>query len=215
MDLQNMVEDATTKADVPEADVEEEEDEMEVDSPLPPLVGNGRHPQVAGKKQPLKSTDPKHRTSGGKSTMPRARTGDRSMGSFASINTAADESHLHGFIGLLPSPTNDSTQAPSLIDDDEEMDPQSPPSSDEIDENDIHFHVRDDEHPEEASDLRGHEMPPPTTCAAPPAPTRTAVTNAALYPRTLNSKNDRHTNLIGDNTCTDDQNDRKRRKIEE
>jgi len=215
IDLQRMVEDAKAKAETPEPEAEDD-DEMDIDSPLPLSVENGRHPQVAGNKQPSKSTMTSHKASGGKSTMSQSRHRDRALGSFASINTAADDSHLHGFVGLLPSPTNDSTQAPSLIDDDEEMDPQSPPSSDEIDENDVHFHVRDDEHPEEASELRGHDLQPsPTTCTPPTAGTQTTMASAVPYSRTLHSIGDRHSNFISNNTSTEDQNDRKRRRMGE
>lgn len=202
VNLQDLVDDAKRKP-VIEDNMDYEDEDMECDSPVDPLGGNRRHP---GHKKPMKSS--------GKSTMshPRRENGN----SFSSINTSHSESHLHGLMSLLPSPTNESTQAPSLIDDDEEMEPQSPPSSDEIDETDVHFHVRDDDHPEESHEMRGTEMSaPPTTCATGPPSVQPTLPAATQIARPLSSKSENRVQFIVEHPHRDSQGDRKRRKIGE
>jgi len=212
VNLQDAVTDAKMKSELED---EMDVDDVEQDSPLlTPSVGGGRHPQVAGKKQPAKSTNP-----AGKSRKPsfaQARPREDIPRSFSSVDTADSESHFNHFMPLLPSPTNESTQAPSLIDDDEEMDPQSPPSSDEIDDTDIPFHVRDDDHPEESNELRAAEMAtPPTTCSQPPQPPQPAIPNQSPFTRPLSSKSERPLTFIAEHPRNGDQNDRKRRRLGE
>lgn len=202
LDLQNLVSDAKTKVDM--SVPEDEESEMEVETQV--TANTGRHPQVAGSKQPAKSQGPARTVNGHTqsrlSTSTTASDGDVAITDFA-----------HDLLPtLLPSPTNESNQAPSLVDDDEELDPQSPLSSDEADEHDVHFQVRDDEQPEDGSDLRGAELQsPPGTCAPTPAPRPRAHTRNLSAARDLNA-NFTYSNV---NEGQLDGRDRKRRKIQE
>lgn len=203
MNLQELVAEAKSKL-VTEDHMEVDDDDMDCDSPVVPPSGNSRHPQGAGHKKPMKSS--------GKSIMSHSR---REQGnSFSSLNTSQSEGHLHGLMGLLPSPTNESTQAPSLIDDDEEMDPQSPPSSDEIDEADVHFHIRDDDHPEEGHEIRGAEMQaPPATCTTGTTPVPPNLPSTAPLARPLSSKSENRVQFIVERPGSDGQSDKKRRRL--
>ena len=167
---------------------EESDDHIEIDSPLPTPALGGRTLHGAGKKHCAKST--------GKARKP----------SFVHVEDDADR---FNFMPLMPSPTNDSTQAPSLIDDDEEMEPGSPPSSDEV-EDDVHVHVRDDEHFED-NVLRGGELSTPTTaCSQPQQDLHTAQPTA----RPVSSKADRPYTFITEQPLVEEH-DRKRRKVAE
>lgn len=205
LNLQQLVTDAQSKF-VAEDNMDMDDDDMECDSPVVAPTGNSRHPQVAGHKKPMKSS--------GKSVMSQSRRegGD----SFSSLNTSHSEGHVHGLMGLLPSPTNESTQAPSLIDDDEEMDPQSPPSSDEIDEADVHFHIRDDDHPEEGHEIRGADLQAPTTtCTAGTTPVPPNLPSATPIARPVSSKGETRVQFIAEHPNKDGQSDKKRRRIGE
>jgi len=207
LNLQDAVSDARLKTELPD---DTSDEDMEVDSPLATPGGNSRHPPVSGSKQPSKSTD--HAITSRKPSFAQPRNRESINGSLASVKTTNEDIHFHHFMPLLPSPTNESTQAPSLIDDDEEIEPQSPPSSDELDDSEVHFHVRDDEHPEEGNELRGPELPTPTTtCTQPTAPNQAPMAAQSPFAQPLNSKNAR--TFIAEHPRGEDQNDKKRRRI--
>lgn len=202
VDLQELVADAETKISEDYA-IDDDDEDMDSDSPTIPVGGNDRHPQVAGQKKPMKSAS--------KSIMSPSR---QEANSFSSLNTIPNDTQEHGLMALLPSPTNESTQAPSLIDDDEEMDPQSPPSSDEIDEADVHFDVRDDEHPEEGHELRGAELQTPgATCTGGAAPVQPTLSTKTSMPRPLSAKEETRVQFIVEHPNRDGQSDKKRRRI--
>lgn len=203
MNLSELVAEAQSKTEADEH-VEEVDEDMEIDSPIESTGGNRRHPHVAGRKKPMKSS--------GKAIMSQSRREEQK--SFSSINTSHDDAQVEGLMSLLPSPTNDSTQAPSLIDDDEEMEPQSPPSSDEMDETDVHFHVRDDDHPEEGHEIRNPDLQsPPATCTTTQPPVQPPLATTTALPRPLSSKEGAHVQFIAEYPNNDGQNDRKRRRI--
>ncbi|KAK5094753.1 hypothetical protein LTR24_003453 [Lithohypha guttulata] len=206
LNLQDAVSDAKVKVELHE-DISDED--MDGDSPLSTPVGNSRHPQVAGSKQPMKSTG--HTSASRKSNFAQARSPEDLTRSLANVDTASEGIQFNHFMPLVPSPTNESTQAPSLIDDDEEMEPQSPPSSDEMDDSDVHFHVRDDEHPEEGNELRGPEVPAQTTCTRPAAPVQPPMAAPPPFAQPLDPKV-RRANFIAEHPRSEDQNDQKRRK---
>ena len=192
VNLAEAVEDAKMRDDL---DDEFEVEHMEIDTPLPTPTGNKRHPTVAGKKPSSKSI---------------AKDGGRKP-SFvrASIDTTGDHDY-HGFMPLLPSPTNDSTQAPSLIDDDEEMEAGSPPSSDEHDESDIQVQVRDDEHPEDTHELsRGELTHSAVPCQPNSASEQTSIPRPTNFARTATKQY----NFITERPMDADHGDRKRRKL--
>lgn len=202
VNLKSLVEDVKSKPVIDDS-MDYEDDEMECESPITPLDGSSRHP---GHKKPLKSSGKSIKSHG------RRETGN----SISSLNTSRSESQLHGLMGLLPSPTNESTQAPSLIDDDEEMDPQSPPSSDELDEADVHFHIRDDDHPEEGHELRGAEIPAPAaTCTTGPTPVPSTLPSTTPVARPMSARKETQVQFIVEHPNRDNQGDRKRRKIGE
>ncbi|KAK5091488.1 hypothetical protein LTR05_001672 [Lithohypha guttulata] len=178
---------------------------VDFDSPLP-TPKNSRHPHVAGKKPSGKSVN-----AGSNARKPAApnQVCASMSGSLSAVQTPAEEQSFHHFMPLVPSPTNESTQAPSLIDDDEEMDPQSPPSSDEHDETDVHFDIRDDDHTEEHHELRGSEM---TANATPCSQT---ATTAPPFARPLSSKGSRSSNFVAENPVPEGEGDKKRRRIEQ
>ena len=208
IDLQDAVNDAKRTDDLHEEF--ELEGETEADSPLPTPNPNSRHPHVAGKKQSWKSVD--SNSASRKPSFSHARDQASLHSSVSKVNTTAEVSHFPHFMPLIPSPTNESTQAPSLIDDDEDMEPQSPLSSAELDDSDVHFDVRDDEHPEDGHELRGPEIPPTTApCAQTTTPTPAPA--PASYTRPVSAKDDRHATFITERPDIADQGDKKRRKI--
>ena len=159
LDLQNLVSDAKTRVELPESD--SEDDEMDVD--VPTLnTGHGRHPQVAGSKQLPKPTKSPMSSPILCSSMLRATPSLRggSLQQHAGANDLVPQHRPHGITLPMaehpttdlrpsdPSPTSDSNQAPSLVDDDEEFDPHSPSSSSVSDEHDlgeIDFEVQGDD----------------------------------------------------------------------
>lgn len=178
--------------------------DFDQDSPLPTPSTNSRLPLPAGKKPSGKSLEGR---SGARKPSFNHNRGFGSIDTASSgMQTPAEEHPFHHFMPLMPSPTNDSTQAPSLIDDDEEMDPQSPPSSDEHEQMDVHFHVRDDDHPEEHHELRGQELPP----AIPPC-SQPATNEARPVARPLSSMGG--SNFVPSGTANEEQGDMKRRRI--
>lgn len=200
MDLQTAVEDATKDVVHEES---EAEPEMDIDTPLPEVNGHRRHPVSGGKKPSSKSIN----ASGG------ARKPSFTQSSIPNVNTGFAEHDFADFPSLLPSPTNDSTQAPSLIDDDEEMEAGSPPSSDEHDDSDVHFHVRDDEHPEDTHELRGPELPSPAgTCTQPSMAPQSSIPAPNTYVRPPSAKG-RQYNFIAERPMDNDTGDKKRRRI--
>ncbi|KIX95621.1 uncharacterized protein Z520_08741 [Fonsecaea multimorphosa CBS 102226] len=187
LDLQELVSDAKTKVELPESD--SEDDEMDVDIPMQ-HTAQGRHPQVAGTKQPPKPTkspmsSPLLNSSMLRST-PTLRGGG--MPQFDGANDKSTQHRPHGMTLPMnsatpsdlhpsdPSPTSESNQAPSLVDDDE-FGPHSPSSSsasDEHDDGEVEFEVQGDDD-DARSVLRGPDFQPSCAQAVrPPTHTRRA-----------------------------------------
>jgi ADA HAT complex component 1 len=183
LDLQELVSDAKTKVELPESD--SEEDDMDVDVPMQ-NTAQGRHPQVAGSKQPAKATKSPMSSPLLSSSMLRSTANLRGGGTqhFVGANGAPPQPRLRGMTLPMngstptdlrpsdPSPTSESNQAPSLVDDDEEFEPHSPSSSSISDEHDIgeiDFEVQSDDDENARSVLRGPEFQP--TCAQAARPT--------------------------------------------
>lgn len=204
LDLSNAVEDAKTKDGFSEES--EVEVDMELDSPMPEMEGHRRHPVSGGKKQSAKSINANTGTR--KPSFNQARTT-----TFPNVHTGIAEHDFGDFTPLLPSPTNESTQAPSLIDDDEEMDAGSPPSSDEHDDSDVHFHVRDDDH-EDNHELRGPDLPNPTgPCTQAQTSEQSAMSTPSAYVHPPVTKEVRQYNFIAERPMDNDMGDKKRRRI--
>lgn len=118
----------------------ESDDDMEIeDGAGPPGLAeslDGEHARIAGSKQPSSTNQ------GGKtSSFGQLRGG--AMLSSMQTDLLSDDS-----LELEPSPTNESNQAPSLMDDDEDDDYEghSPASSSESDEDsEVNFHIEDED----------------------------------------------------------------------
>ena len=134
INLQDLVQDAKNTT-LPDDD--DSGSDMDVDTPVTKPF-SGQHPQVAGTKQPA---SPSHPRQGGKTS------------SFGQLRGGAMLSSLHspGLPDLEhePSPTNESNQAPSLVDDDEDdyFEGHSPTSSAESndDGSELNFHIEDED----------------------------------------------------------------------
>lgn len=140
INVQELVTDAKTKAPVLDAD--DSASDMDIDTPTTEPF-RGQHPQVAGQKQPSGTTQPRV---GGKTSSFGQMRGGAVLPSMHTELLSRTPSEL----GLEPSPTNESNQAPSLVDDDEddEYEGHSPTSSSESggDENsEVDFHIEDED----------------------------------------------------------------------
>lgn len=202
LDLQDIVSDAKTKIQLPESD--SEDDEMDVDIPMT-TTGQGRHPQVAGSKQlhkPAKSpmASPLLSTSVSRSA-PRPRAGD--FQHYDGVNESFTPHRprsmalpiTHGTPTQLvpsdPSPTSESNQAPSLVDDDEEYEAHSPASSAASEDmGEVEFEVQGDD-----DDARS-VLPAPefqATCA----PTRpTHVRRPSAIRRQGEEREEKHVSFV-------------------
>ena len=157
LDLEKLVSDAKTKVIIEDSGSEDSGDEEAVTPESAPF--RGRHPQIAGTKQPARSTGsplPTDRSSG----MKGAKR-DQKLQSLDYLATPSNSSPLpprsiastsydsHECDNLEPSPTNESNQAPSLVDDDEDYDPHSPSLSSAVSEDgddaEPDFEIQDDE----------------------------------------------------------------------
>jgi len=160
LDLQEMVTDAKTKVEMPDSDSEDEE--MDLDVPMQ-NTAHGRHPQVAGTKQPPKPTKSPVSSPLLSANIARTPTNLRTGEALPQYDGADDHFAQQRPRGILlpltqaspteiqlsdPSPTSESNQAPSLVDDDEEYEAHSPSSSsasEEPDEAEVHFEVQGDD----------------------------------------------------------------------
>ncbi|KAH0844891.1 ADA HAT complex component 1 [Fonsecaea pedrosoi] len=225
IDLQEMVLDAKTKIELPESD--SEDDEMEIDIPMQ-HTGQGRHPQVAGSKQPPKPTKSPMSSPLLNSSMLRSNTNLR--GGVPQYDGADDKPTQHRPRGMTlpmngatpsdihpsdPSPTSESNQAPSLVDDDE-FEPHSPSSSsasDEHDDNEVEFEVQGDDD-DARSVLRGPDFQPSCTQAVRPP---THARRASAIRRHGEEREEKHVTFVSPSPARDMPDtrlggDRKRRK---
>jgi ADA HAT complex component 1 len=157
LDLEKLVSDAKTRVAIEDSASEDSGDEESVTPEAAPF--RGRHPQVAGTKQPVRSTISPH--SMDRSSSMKGANRDQKLQSLEHLATPSNSStlpppHLTSTSydpqecdSLEPSPTNESNQAPSLVDDDEDYDPHSPSLSSSVsdDGEDVEpeFEIQDDE----------------------------------------------------------------------
>jgi len=227
LDLQEMVSDATKRVEMPESD--SEEDEMEIDVPMQ-NTAQGRHPQVAGTKQPPKPTKSPMSSPLLSTGVLRSPTNLRG-GALQQYDGANDAFVQHRPRGMTlpitqtsvtplqpsdPSPTSESNQAPSLVDDDEEYEAHSPTSSSVSDEHDvgeIEFEVQGDDD-DARSVLRGPDFQP--NCAQPTRPP-THVRRPSAIRRQGEDREEKHVSFVSPSPARDmpktrQGGDRKRRK---
>lgn len=159
LNLETFVSDA--KAPVIAEDSSDDEHDEEEDPHVEETAFRGRHPQIAGTKQPIRSTIsplPFDRSNSNKSTqrfeadmedIDHLATPSLPPQAHHTGSLATDLYDLHGCPSLDPSPTNESNQAPSLVDDDEDYEAHSPSLSSSVsdDEEDAEpdFEIQDDE----------------------------------------------------------------------
>jgi ADA HAT complex component 1 len=183
LDLEILVTDAKTKVELSES--ESEDDEMDVDIPMQ-HTAHGRHPQVAGSKQPPKPTKSPMSSPSLSSGTLRTSASLRGGGVIEDATDSRAQQRLHGMTLPIsnhpatdlrpsdPSPTSETNQAPSLVDDDE-FEPHSPSSSSVSDEHEdlgeIDFVVQGDED-DARSVLRGPDFQPNCAQSTGPAPGR-------------------------------------------
>ncbi|RMZ88403.1 hypothetical protein DV736_g4369, partial [Chaetothyriales sp. CBS 134916] len=208
-DLQGMVDEAKVKVEFPEPDNEQIE---EIDGVSSAYESTDSHPLVAGTRgitRPVKSplTSPVLHSR----VMVSSNIGLETMGisGVGIIDTPVDPE---------PSPSTESNQAPSLIDDDEEYEihsPESSSASDIADDGEVDFTVRDDD------DFHGHvdlaKPEPQSSCAQTTVPQspRPARMRRPSALRSLDSKNEaKHVTFVSENPGTPRTGgDAKRRKI--
>ncbi|KAJ9607862.1 hypothetical protein H2200_007941 [Cladophialophora chaetospira] len=212
LDLQNLVAEAKTKVDLSES--ESEDDETDLDIPMQ-NTAHGRHPQVAGSKQPSKPNKSPSSSPLLSSIMPRSTSNLRGGGAPRSEEAPNSVSQHRPYAMTLPitnspathlrpsdpSPTSESNQAPSLVDDDEEFEPHSPSSSSVSDEHDlgeIDFEVRDDDD-DARSVLHGPDFQP--NCAQPARPTHARRPSAIR--RQGEDKEEKHVSFVSPSPARD------------
>jgi ADA HAT complex component 1 len=210
LDLQQIVNDAKTKAALHEVDDEEVEEDDE--SPTPTEATNGLHPRVAGTRQIAKPSKSPQASPLLQSRIPAVSSGlSRAPTSQHHVSGTGDSSVQPG----EPSPTTESNQAPSLIDDDEEFEPQSPESSsesDHMDEEEVEFHVQDEEDSQQVT-MRTDFQP---TCAqtATPGTEGPRVRQPSSIRRQAESREEKHVTFVSPSPAPEMSTpDRKRRKI--
>ncbi|RMZ85721.1 hypothetical protein DV737_g512, partial [Chaetothyriales sp. CBS 132003] len=208
-DLQDMVDEAKVKVELPEpTDAQMEE----IDGEPFAYESTVSHPLVAGTRgitKPIKSplTSPVLHSR----VTVSSNIGIETMGisSVGITNASVDPE---------PSPSTESNQAPSLIDDDEEYEVHSPASSsasDMADDGEVDFTVREDD------DFHGHvdlaKPEPQSSCAQAPVPQspRPARVRRPSALRSPESKNEaKHVTFVSENPGTPKSGgDAKRRKI--
>jgi ADA HAT complex component 1 len=122
----------------------ETDDDMESEEDAGTPMFQGQQPRIAGTKQSSSSSS-SHTSQGGKTASFGQLRGGAILSSMQT-DLLSDES---GELELEPSPTNESNQAPSLVDDDEDDDygGHSPASTSESDDNDseVNFQIEDEE----------------------------------------------------------------------
>lgn len=139
---------------------EDEGDEEEEETLIEETPFRGRHPQVACTKQPARSTMSPNPSDLAESPASMKRV-DRKIRNLETLSTPSGPSQAYPTRSLdtdlyerpcpslEPSPTNESNQAPSLVDDDEDFEARSPSLassvSDEDEDVELNFEIQDDE----------------------------------------------------------------------
>jgi ADA HAT complex component 1 len=190
LDLQGAVTDAKTKLELADSDVEMSD--VEEESKSPDTAPRG-HPKVGGTRQ-----------IGAPS---KALTTSPFLGSrIPSVDGGMDFGHP-----IEPSPTTDSNQAPSLIDDDEEYEAHSPASTpaSELADDEYHIHVQDDDEAHQVELSRPEFQP---NCASAPGPVSSSpARRPSAFRKETESHEEKHVSF--DNAGSTEERDSKRRKI--
>ncbi|KIW18781.1 hypothetical protein PV08_03070 [Exophiala spinifera] len=230
IDLDMLVTEAKTKVELSDVESDEEED---IDIPVQ-TAGQGRHPQVAMSKQPPKPT--KSPMSSPLLSTSMTRTPNVRRNAIPQYDGAADDFIQHRPRGIHlpmthsagtdlqpsdPSPTSESNQAPSLVDDDEEYEAHSPTSSsvsDEHDDGEVVFEVQGDDDDARtvlhAPEFQGSQP----GCAQPARPATHARRPSAIR-RHGEDREEKHVSFVSPSPARDmpmgrQSADRKKRKVQ-
>ncbi|ETN46322.1 uncharacterized protein HMPREF1541_00506 [Cyphellophora europaea CBS 101466] len=176
LDLQDAVTDAKTKLESYESDVDMSDVEDEVK--LPEGVSRG-HPQVAGTRQVGVTS--------------KAPSSSPLLSSRLPNSQSSIEQFGHS---IEPSPTTDSNQAPSLIDDDEEYEAHSPASTppSELADEDVHIRVQDED------DVHQVELSRPefqASCAQSQDPVSSPARRPSAFRRETENREEKHVSFDG------------------
>ena len=216
LDLQNIVTDAKIKIELPES--EDEDIEEEDSSPTLPEPDGHHHP-VAGTRGLSKPTKSPHTSPLLQSRIPVTSSARGQPESESEPSQALSGTASHTQIPLVqsnePSPMNESNQAPSLIDDDEEFEPHSPSSSsgsEHGDEVDVDFHVQDEDDGQQVALARSEFQPTCAQATAPEPPTPRVRRPSALR-RQADSREQKHVSFVSPSPAREVSSpERKRRK---
>lgn len=217
LDLQNIVTDAKIKTELPESDDEDMDDEASTATLPEP---DGHHHPVAGTRGLSKPSKSPHTSPLLQSRIPITSSARGQPGSDFELARALPEPAGHTQLPLVqsnePSPTNESNQAPSLIDDDEEFEPHSPSSSsgsEHGDEVDVDFHVQDEDDGQQVALARSEFQPTCAQATAPEPPTPRVRRPSALR-RQTESREEKHVSFVSPSPAREvSTSERKRRKI--
>jgi ADA HAT complex component 1 len=221
MDLQSLV--ADVKSPVPLDDSSDGEVEEDEDINMPEAPAIGRHPHVTGSMQPVRLSDetrkglssPRMLHSFTKSSlMPPSQAPPRSIAPAPYVPAAHGDE-------IEPSPTNDSNQAPSLVDDDgdDEYEAHSPSysSSGSVDaENrDLDFEIEDGDESGPSTRNRSTDSDYSSTPKQHPTPAPTR--RASAFRRSIGAREEKHVSFVSPSPARDPEpskrgGDRKRRK---
>ena len=210
LDLQSLVADMKTSIPLNEASESEGEGEDDEDAHMPDAPPLGRHPHRSGSMQPARSITSGQRDassscrkglknprmlqrSTGQPLLPPAHVPAKSITPFPYVPPSHGDS-------LEPSPTNDSNQAPSLVDDDgdEEYEAHSPSysasGSVDTENRDLDFAVEDGDESGPSTQNRSSEAEysgTPKDHAAPAPPRR-----ASAFRRSISGREEKHVSFV-------------------
>ncbi|KAL6242995.1 hypothetical protein RBB50_010095 [Rhinocladiella similis] len=230
IDLDVLVTEAKTKVELP--DIESDDEEMDIDDPVQ-TTGQGRHPQVAMSKQPPKPT--KSPMSSPLLSTSMTRTPNVRGNAIPQYDGTADSFIQHRPRGIHlpmthsagadlqpsdPSPTSESNQAPSLVDDDEEYEPHSPTSSsvsDEHDDGEVVFEIQGDDD-DARTVLHAPEFQSSQPSCAQPARPATHVRRPSAIRRHGEDREEKHVSFVSPSPAREmpmgrQSVDRKKRKV--
>ena len=217
LDLQNIVTDAKIKTELPESDDEDIDDEASI-APLP--EPDGRHHPVAGTRGLSKPSKAPHTSALLQSRIPITSSAHGQPSQGHEPARAFPEPTSNTQLPLVqsnePSPTNESNQEPSLIDDDEEFEAHSPSSSsgsEHGEEVDVDFHVQDEDDGQQVALARSEFQPTCAQATAREAPTPRVHRPSALRSQT-ESREEKHVSFVSPSPAREvTTSERKRRKI--
>jgi hypothetical protein len=209
LDLQEIVTEARTKLDLPESD----DEDMETDSDIPTPPTSGAYPHLGGTRPVIKGGKSPHTSPLLQSRLPVMSSVLTEVPGSSSEKERSTQLYLHA---AEPSPTTESNQAPSLIDDDEDLEMHSPTSSstsEQGEDGEVDFHVQDEDDSQQVALPRNDFQ---STCAQPTdteRPTKRVRRPSALR-RQAEGREEKHVSFVSPSPALETPSpEGKRRKI--